>query len=442
MQRWLTMSAATLGRAIGKGDIDPVALAQTYLNAIDAHPFADRIYTVVTHERALVEATAAAERARVGQRKSALDGVPVSWKDLFDSAGVATEAGSVLLKDRVPDTDCEVLRTATALGLVCLGKTHMSELAFSGLGHNPSTATPPCVNDHTAVSGGSSSGAAASVAFGLAPMAFGSDTGGSVRIPAAWNDLVGLKTTSGRISLQGVVPLCARFDTVGPLCRSVEDAALALSALEGSNLVDLTNTTLEGKRFAICDTAVFDDIRAEPLAGFNSAIDSLKRMGAVVDRIKIPQVQAALALTGVLFAPEAYGTWKKQIEANPDVMFEEILLRFRSGANVSAADYVAGWQELDQLRAEYYKVTAGYDSILMPSSPILPPNMERLGQDHDYYVSENLLALRNTRIGNLMGACALTLPTVVPSSGLMLICPPMQEYFLLRLGAAVENALA
>ena len=311
MQRWLTMSAATLGRAIGKGDIDPVALAQTYLNAIDAHPFADRIYTVVTHERALVEATAAAERARVGQRKSALDGVPVSWKDLFDSAGVATEAGSVLLKDRVPDTDCEVLRTATALGLVCLGKTHMSELAFSGLGHNPSTATPPCVNDHTAVSGGSSSGAAASVAFGLAPMAFGSDTGGSVRIPAAWNDLVGLKTTSGRISLQGVVPLCARFDTVGPLCRSVEDAALALSALEGSNPVDLTNTTLEGKRFAICDTAAFDDIRAEPLAGFNSAIDSLKRMGAVVDRIKIPQVQAALALTGVLFAPEAYGTWKK-----------------------------------------------------------------------------------------------------------------------------------
>jgi aspartyl-tRNA(Asn)/glutamyl-tRNA(Gln) amidotransferase subunit A len=212
--------------------------------------------------------------------------------------------------------------------------------------------------------------------------------------------------------------------------------------LEGSNLVDLTNTTLEGKRFAICDTAVFDDIRAEPLAGFNSAIDSLKRMGAVVDRIKIPQVQAALALTGVLFAPEAYGTWKKQIEANPDVMFEEILLRFRSGANVSAADYVLGWQELDQLRAEYYKVTAGYDSILMPSSPILPPNMERLGQDHDYYVSENLLALRNTRIGNLMGACALTLPTAVPSSGLMLICPPMQEDFLLRLGAAVENALA
>ena len=442
MTRWLTMSAAALGRGIAKGEIDPVALAQTYLDAIDAHPFSDCIYTIVTHERALNEATAAAERAKLRQRKSPLDGVPVSWKDLFDSVDVATEAGSLLLKDRVPDADCEVMRTATALGLVCLGKTHMSELAFSGLGHNPSTATSPCINDHGAVSGGSSSGAAASVAFGLAPLAIGSDTGGSVRIPAAWNDLVGLKTTSGRVSLQGVVPLCARFDTVGPLCRSVEDAALALAALEGSNPVDLTNANLVGCRFVICDTVAFDDIRDAPMAGFNKAIECLCKMGAVVERVKNPQVQAALELSGVLFASEAYGTWKGQIEANPDVMFKEILLRFRSGAKVSAPDYVAGWQELDQLRVQYYEATAGYDAVLMPTSPILPPNVARLDEDHDYYVTENLLALRNTRIGNLMGACSLTLPTGIPSCGLMLVCPPMQEHRLLRLGSAAENAMA
>jgi len=137
------MSAAALGRAIAKGDIDPVDLAQTYLDAIDAHPFTSRIYTTVTRDRALAEAQAASERVRLGQRKSALDGVPVSWKDLFDSANVATEAGSVLLKNRMPSTDCEVLRCATELGLVCLGKTHLSELAFSGLGYNPRTATPP-----------------------------------------------------------------------------------------------------------------------------------------------------------------------------------------------------------------------------------------------------------------------------------------------------------
>jgi aspartyl-tRNA(Asn)/glutamyl-tRNA(Gln) amidotransferase subunit A len=143
MQEWLTMTAADLGRGIGDGQIDPVVLCQTYLDAIDAHPLRDRIYARVTADRALAEAGAARDRARAGQRLSPLDGVPISWKDLFDTAGIATEAGSALLKDRVPDRDARVLANATAMGLVCLGKTHMSELAFSGLGYNPSTATPP-----------------------------------------------------------------------------------------------------------------------------------------------------------------------------------------------------------------------------------------------------------------------------------------------------------
>ena len=442
MERWLAMSAAALGREIGMGNIDPVALTQKYLDAIHAHPFKDRIYTVVTDERALSEAAGAADRAVSGQRRSILDGVPVSWKDLFDSAGIVTEAGSLLLKGRTPNADCEVLKNATSLGLVCLGKTHMSELAFSGLGFNPQTETSPCINDHSAVAGGSSSGAAASVAFGLAAMAIGSDTGGSVRVPAAWNDLVGLKTTSDRLSLSGVVPLCARFDTIGPLCRSVEDASFALAALEGDKPVNLTNANLEGCRFAVCKTAAFDDIRELPKKAFDNSIKRLQAMGAVVEYINIPTVTEALGLTGILFPTEAYGTWKHEIESNPEAMFEEILLRFRSGSNVLASDYVAAWQTLDQLRAEYSEATAGYDAILMPSSPILPPNIDRLAQDHDYYVTENLLALRNTRIGNLMGACALTLPTGVPSCGFMILCPPMGEHRLLRLGAAVENAMA
>ncbi|MDT2018835.1 MAG: amidase family protein [Planktomarina sp.] len=442
MERWLAMSAAALGREIGMGNIDPVALTQKYLDAIHAHPFKDRIYTVVTDERALSEAAGAADRAVSGQRRSILDGVPVSWKDLFDSAGIVTEAGSLLLKGRTPNSDCEVLKNATSLGLVCLGKTHMSELAFSGLGFNPQTETSPCINDHSAVAGGSSSGAAASVAFGLAAMAIGSDTGGSVRVPAAWNDLVGLKTTSDRLSLSGVVPLCARFDTIGPLCRSVEDASFALAALEGDKPVNLTNANLEGCRFAVCKTAAFDDIRELPKKAFDNSIKRLQAMGAVVEYINIPTVTEALGLTGILFPTEAYGTWKHEIESNPEAMFEEILLRFRSGSNVLAPDYVAAWQTLDQLRAAYSEATAGYDAILMPSSPILPPNIDRLAQDHDYYVTENLLALRNTRIGNLMGACALTLPTGVPSCGFMILCPPMGEHRLLRLGAAVENAMA
>ncbi len=194
---WLNMTAAELGREIGAGRINPVDLAELHLDAIAKHPMADRIYARTTPARARAEAMAAHGRARRGFRKGLLDGVPISWKDLFDTAGVATESGSALLRNRVPARDAEVLEVATQGGLVCLGKTHMSELAFSGLGLNPVTATPPCINDDDAVAGGSSSGAATSVAFGLAPAAIGSDTGGSVRIPAAWNDLVGLKTTAG-----------------------------------------------------------------------------------------------------------------------------------------------------------------------------------------------------------------------------------------------------
>lgn len=153
MTDWTGMEAVALGRGIEAGEIDPVALTEAFLDKIDAHPFRDRIYARVTHERARAEARAAAERARLGLRRSILDGVPVSWKDLFDTAGIVTEAGSAMLKDRVPSRDAEVLQAATAMGLVCLGKTHLSELAFSGLGLNPVMETPPCVNDEGAVAG-------------------------------------------------------------------------------------------------------------------------------------------------------------------------------------------------------------------------------------------------------------------------------------------------
>lgn len=442
MQNWLTMTAGDLGRGIEAAEIDPVALTQTFLEAIEAHPDRDRIYARVTEDRALAEAHAARDRARSGHRLSLLDGVPISWKDLFDTAGVATEAGSALLKDRVPDADAVVLRNATALGTVCLGKTHMSELAFSGLGYNPVTGTPPNVNDAAAVPGGSSSGAAASVAFGLAPGAIGSDTGGSVRVPAAWNDLVGLKTTSGRISLEGVVPLCLKFDTVGPLTRSVEDAALLFAALDGRNPPDLRGATLRGRRFAILETVALDDLRDAPRAAFGSAVNRLKAAGAQVEPIEVPELADAMALTGVLYTTEAYGLWRDVIEASPDRMFAEILERFRAGSGHSGADYVAAWATLHATRKAYDLATSGYDAVLCPTAPILPPNLERLNTDHDYYVTENLLALRNTRIGNILGLTALTLPTGVPSCGLMMMSAPDTEEALLRLGAAAEAALA
>ncbi|WP_040819498.1 amidase [Litoreibacter arenae] len=440
-EKWLHMTACDLGRAIGAGEVDPVALTETYLDAAHSHELSDRIYARLTEDRARAEAKASKARADIGQRRGLLDGVPISWKDLFDTAGVATEAGSALLKDRVPDADAEVLVNATHAGTICLGKTHMSELAFSGIGLNPVTATPPCVNDLDAVAGGSSSGAATSVAFGLAAAGIGSDTGGSVRIPAAWNDLVGLKTTNGRVSGKGTVPLCDRFDTVGPLCRSVEDAAHLLAALEGGKPADLRTTSLDGARLMLLETVAFDDIRPEPKTGFDSAVERLQAAGAVVERKEAPEAAEALALSGILFAPEGYGIWKDVIEANPDLMFPEILQRFRSGANVSAPDYVAGWRKLEDLRKIWNARIAGYDAVILPTSPILPPNADRLLTDSDYYVTENLLALRNTRIGNLMNSAGITLPTGVPSAGIMFLGTPNSEERLLRLCAAAERAL-
>ncbi len=436
------MSASDLGRGIEAGEIDPVDLVDTYLRAIDDHPLRDRIYTCVTSDRAMSEARAAARRAKSGQRQSLLDGVPISWKDLFDSAGVATESGSDLLAGRVPDADAQVLANATAMGLVCLGKTHMSELAFSGLGLNPVKETPPCVNDENAVPGGSSSGAAASVAFGLAACGIGSDTGGSVRIPSAWNDLVGLKTTSGRVSLEGVVPLCLKFDTVGPLARSVEDAARILGALEGHEGPDLRGANLTGRRFAALQTCALDHLRDGPRKAYETSLERLREAGCEILDLEVPELDDAMALSGVLYSGEAYGLWRDVIEAAPGKMFRQILERFRAGAEYSAPDYVAAWARLEACRMAWDMAVAGYDAVLMPTSPIAPPNTQRLLSDNDYYVTENLLALRNTRIGNLMGVCGLSLPTGTPSCGLQILCPPDTEEALLRIGTAVEKALA
>ena len=438
---WAHMTAADLGREIGRGRIHPVELTEAFLDAIDSHPLAPRIYARTTPARARGEAMAAASRAKAGLRKGLLDGVPISWKDLFDTADVATEAGSALLKHRTPTRDAAVLEVATLQGLVCLGKTHMSELAFSGLGLNPVTATPPCLNDDRAVPGGSSSGAAASVAFGLAPAAIGSDTGGSVRIPAAWNDLVGLKTTAYSLPLTGTVPLCEKFDTIGPQAHSVEDCGLLLAALQGRKPADLSGAEMPGARLAVLETVALDDLRDRPAKGFDDAVARLSRSGATITRISLPEVAEAMGLAAVLFTAEAYGIWRDTIEQAPQKMFPRILERFRSGANISAIDYIAAWRRLTAIRAIWADRTAGYDAVLVPTSPILPPDTGRLMTDDAYYVTENLLALRNTRIGNLFNLCALTLPTGQPSCGIMLMAPPMAEERLLRLGAAAQRAL-
>lgn len=438
---WQRMTAAALGRAIGDGTLGAIDLTEAFLDAIARYPDGGRIYARTTPRRARSMAMAAHDRAKAGRRIGPLDGVPLSWKDNIDAAGAYGEAGSALLKGRIPAEDAAILHTATAQGLVCLGKTHMSELAFSGLGLNPVAATPPNRNFPGSVPGGSSSGAAASVAFGLAPAAVGTDTGGSIRIPAAWNDLVGFKPAHGRLPAEGILPLCRSFDVAGPIARTVEDCALVFAVLSGERPVDLAGASLAGVRLGVLETVAQDDLRTEPGAGFETAADRLSRAGARLEPLRAPEVAEAMALAATVFTAEAYGLWRETIEAAPEKMYPRILDRFRSGGAVTAADHVAAWRQLAALRTTWAARTAPFDAVILPTSPILPPDAARLARDDAYYVSENLLALRNTRIGNLMHAAAVTLPTGQPSCGITLMVPPGGEERLLRLAAAAERVL-
>ena len=437
---WLKASAAEQGRAILAGLASPVEQTEAYLDTIARHPYGRRIYARTTADRARAEAIAAHDRARAGLRRGLLDGVAINWKDNFDMARQPTEAGSRLLTGRIPGRDAQTLAAATLQGLVCLGKTHMTELAFSGLGVNPMTATPPNSIDPALAPGGSSSGAAVSVALGLAAAAMGSDTGGSIRVPAAWNGLVGFKPSMGALSAEGMVPLCRRFDVAGPIARTVEDCAELFATLRGEPAPDLSGPPRH-LRLLVIDGAPFDQAREGPVAAFEDAVARLARAGARITHAQPPCVAEALALSPTLFAPEAYGLWRDQIEDAPELMYPAILERFRGGRDVTAADYVAAWDRLERLRADWARVAAGFDAAILPTAPILPPDTERLLTDGAYFATENLLTLRNTRIANLLGLPAVTLPTGQPACGIMLMGAPRADRALLVAAAAAEAAL-
>ena len=436
-QSWLKMTACDLGRGIDNGSISPIALVKTYLEAIRNHPLNNDIYARISSERALKEANAAEIRAKTNNRLSLLDGVPISWKDLFDSKGINTEAGSMLLSGRIPESDAVVLDNATQAGLVCIGKTHMSELAFSGLGLNPMTKTTPCVNNLDAVSGGSSSGAAGSVAFNLASIGIGSDTGGSVRVPAAWNDLVGLKTTSQDISLKGVVPLCPKFDTIGPLCRSVEDAAVIYSILKNQNFTPIKKpNSLQLMRL---EGISEENIENAPLTAFDDACAKISKTDITIIKHKFPVLEKLLSLAGIIYTVEAYEVWGEILEKEGKKMYPEILSRFMVGKNFTQNEYKNAWSSINSIRADWVNFTQEFDAVILPTSPILPPNKTKLLSDSSYYKRANLLALRNTRIGNMLGLCSITLPTSQPSCGFMIMGAPFSELKLLNIASKIEK---
>jgi len=256
-------------------------------------------------------------------------------------------------------------------------------------------------------------------------------------LPSGWNDLVGFKPAHGALSVEGVVPLCASFDTVGPLCRTVEDAALAFAALGGPT-TSLAGATLAGKRLMVIETIGMEDLDEAPANAFEATVTKLVQAGAIVDRIETPLLKEAFDLTATLYPSEGYAYWKPYVEAAPEKMFHHIRDRVSAGGSVLATDYISAWDKLRNLRVQWAQATMEYDAVICPTAPILPPKLAQVIADDAYYVSSNLKALRNTRIGNLMGLCAVSLPTGAPSCGIMFAAQPGAEARLLRLCAAAE----
>ena len=411
MENILNLTATEIGKGISSCKICPVALTEAYLSKIKADRKSDSIFTTVMIESALKEAHKAKSRAKSNTRLSLLDGVSISWKDICDTNGIFTEAGSALLKNRVPNSNAKIIDYATNAGIISIGKTHMTELAFSGLGVNPITQTPENSVHSKLAAGGSSSGSAVSVARNFTSGSIGSDTGGSVRVPAAWNNLVGLKTTHGLVSMKGIVPLCPKFDTIGPIVKSVEDAANFLSVILYNKTITIKKDGVKPMHLAVLETTLLDTLDNKIATTFEKCLNSLSNSGTQITPIKSSIINDAMALSSLVFSPEAYGTWKHLIEKNPTKMHPPVLERFRSGQKISGPDYVSAWQSLEKLRIKFVDLVSSFDACIAPTTAILPPEINRLLSDNKYFSERNLLALRNTRFANLMGLPALTIPT-------------------------------
>ena len=450
-EHWHGMTALELGAGIEAGTIDPVELAERLLARIAAEDGDGLVFIRLAEERTRAEARAARARRDAGLRRSALDGVPVSWKDLVETAGLETTMATRALVGRVPERDAAVLRRATLAGTVFLGKTNMTEFAFSGLGINTVHGTPANASDPATprVPGGSSSGAGVAVARGLGPLAIGSDTGGSVRIPAAVNGVVGLKTTIGALPTAGVMPLAPLLDTVGPLAATVADAAAMWSVLSAAAPVDLAGASLDNRLLVAVDDPLWRGLDPGIDEACRAAVAKLEAAGARVvwrDVGELAAVMEVMFAQGGLIAPDAYASWGELVEAEPGLVYPHMLPRFLSGKRQTGYGLLRLMRRLEGLAADLHRQLAGCDAMIAPTVPVPPPPIGDLIDDADAYTAANLAMLRNTTPGNLTRLCALTLPCGPDARGLpvglMLMQRPFREGALLRLGKAVEDALA
>lgn len=419
-------SIAQLSVLLQSGALDPVALLEETLDAVEMHP--DKaVFTVLTKERARAEAEASRRRLREGRSLGVLDGVPIAWKDLFDMAGLPTTAGSRVLADAAPaERDAAVVRALVGAGMVSIGRVNMSEFAFSGLGINPHYGTPrnPAApaGEHR-IPGGSSSGSAAAVAAGLVPVSIGTDTGGSVRIPAAFTGIVGYKASRGRYSMEGVFPLARTLDSLGPLCRTVQDAVWVDAAMRGRPASEaLPRADLAGLSLVIPETVFFDGAEPEVVAVFEAGVERLAKAGARIRREAFPEfaeIFAVMARHGALVTAEAFVLHRERIKGEAAAgMDPRVVKRTLLGEKITLADYLETQAARERLTAAF-EARLGPESLLIsPTLPHVAPLTQPLVDDEDLFFAVNGKTLRNTLVGNFLDWCGVSLPCGAGAAGM------------------------
>jgi aspartyl-tRNA(Asn)/glutamyl-tRNA(Gln) amidotransferase subunit A len=445
-----TPTLATLAEDLASGRSSARQLVDECLARI-ADPSGEGARTFIhVDAKAAIEAAEAMDRLRaVKAAPSPYAGIPVSIKDLFDIKGQVTRAGSRALDDSPPaEADAPVVARLRRAGFIVIGRTNMTEFAYSGIGINPHYGTPKSAWQRSVghVPGGSSSGAAVSVVDGMAHGALGTDTGGSCRIPAAFNGIVGFKPTQRRVPLDGGVPLSFSLDSFGPLARTVACCAVHDAFLADEPVIPLQPRPIKGMRLAVPTTIVLDELEDAVARTFERALETLSRQGALIERIDVPEFNDVTQMNakGGFSAAESYAWHRYLIASKGDIYDPRVASRIMRGETQSAADYVDLLGARRSLIERIAVRLAPYDAMIMPTTANTPPRIADLVADDKAFTHANLLALRNCSLINVIDGCGISLPAhregEVPV-GLMLAATGGADRRIFELAAGMEGVI-
>lgn len=447
-------SIVELGELLRRRSISPVELTSDCLARIEKLNSTLNAFITVTADAALTQARRAEKEIQHGQCRGRLHGIPLALKDLIDTAEIRTTGGSALFKDRLPAHDAEVVRRLKDAGAVLLGKQNLHEFAYGGSSVVSYYGAVHNAWNPAHIPGGSSGGSATAVAAALCCGAVGTDTGGSIREPAALCGVVGLKPTLGRVSTRGVIPLSPSLDHVGPIAWTVADVAVMLQAIAGHDRKDPNSADLpvvdyvaglrerpELMRIGVPRKFFYEEIDPEVASAVEQALSVLKTHAASIQELAL-----AVPTDRTLLAAEAYAYHAEFITRSPALYQPETLRRIRSGADVSATDIVERRRELPQVRREIGRVFESVDVLVTPTTPIPAPSIAELTQNPDLLRPQEILLLRNTRPVNIWGLPAISVPCGFTQAGLpiglQIIGPHWGERNVLRLAHAYEQATA